>query len=143
MKVMRLVMVLAIAVAVAVSMAIAQAPQGGQGGGRGAGAGAPPGGGAPGGAGGGQGRGGGGQRGPVFNVSSTAWPDGGEVPMKHAGRGDNKSPAFEFKWFTGATAAEQPATVMSFAVILHDIENVGANRGTSDTLHWMAWDSYS
>src|SRR5262245_32601221 len=119
MKVMRLVMVLAISVAVAVGVAVAQAPQGG--GGQGAGGGR--GGGAPGG--GGQGRGGGGQRGPVFNVSSPSFPDGGEVPMKHAGRGENKTPQFDFHWFNGTAAAEQPANVQTFAIVFHDIENVG------------------
>src|SRR6185436_4899961 len=120
MKVMRKVMVLAIAVAVAVSIAVAQAPQGGgQGGGRGAGGGAP---------GGGGGRGGG-ARGPAFSVSSPSFPDGGEVPMKHAGRGENKTPQFDFQWFTGTNPAEQPATVQSFTIIFHDIENA-TNRGT-------------
>ncbi len=126
MKVMRLVTIVAMIAAVTLGMAIAQAPPaGGQGGqGRGApGAGGPPGG-APGGApGGGRTVGRSCQRGPAFNVTSTAWPDGGEVPMKHAGRGENKSPAFEFHWFNGTAAAEQPATVQTFAVIFHDIEN--------------------
>jgi hypothetical protein len=40
---------------------------------------------------------------PVLSVTSTGFPDGGEVPMHHAGRGDNKSPAFEFHWSTGNT----------------------------------------
>src|SRR5262249_18235022 len=96
-----------------------------------------PGAGGPGGGGGGQARGG--QRGPAFNVTSSAWPDGGEVPMKHAGRGGNMSPAFEFKWFQGTMPTDQPANVQSFAVIFHDIENA-SNRGPTDTLHWMAWD---
>jgi phosphatidylethanolamine-binding protein (PEBP) family uncharacterized protein len=138
MKLMRVVMVLAMIVAVAVGMA-AQAPAGGQGGGQrgpGAGAGAPPAGGAPGGAPGGARQGGRGARGPAFTVTSNAWPDGGEVPMKYAGRGENKSPAFEFAWFNGTEKTEQPATVQSFAVVFHDIENPGQNRGTADTLHW-------
>jgi len=132
-------MVLAIVVAVAIGMAIAQAPQGGGGGGRGAGGGAgAPGGGAPGG---GQGRGGGGgARGPVFNVSSPSFPDGGEVPQKHAGRGGNMTPQFDFHWFNAAAPADQPATVQTFAIVFHDIENVGANRGTSDTLHWTVFN---
>ena len=37
----------------------------------------------------------------VLSVTSNAWPDGGEVPMHNAGRGDNKSPAFEFHWTLG------------------------------------------
>jgi len=126
MRVMRMVMVLAIMVAVTIGMAIAQAPQGGRGQGG-------PGGGR-GGAGGGRG-----QRGPAFNVTSNAWPDGGEVPMKHAFRGENMSPAFEFKWFNGNTAADQPANVQSFTVIFHDIENA-TNRGTADTLHWSMFN---
>ena len=139
MKVMRMVMVLSIVIAVAIGMALAQAPAGGQGGGqRGPGAGGPPGGG-PGGAG---GRAGGGQRGPAFNVTSPSFPDGGEIPLKHAGArgiGMNVSPAFEFHWFQGTMPAEQPATVQSFAVIFHDIENA-TNRGTADTLHWSAFN---
>lgn len=139
MRVLRLVSVLAVIVAVTLGMAIAQAPQVGPAG-AGPGRGGPPGGGPPGG---GPQRGGGrGGLGPVFNVTTNAWPDGGEIPMKHAGRGDNRSPAFEFRWFMRATMdpAEQPPYVQSFAVILHDMENPGFGRGTSDTLHWMAWD---
>jgi hypothetical protein len=138
MKVTRVVMIMAVIVAVAVGMAVAQAPAGGQGGGqRGPGAGAAPGG-APGGAQGGR-AGGRGQRGPVLSVTSNAWPDGGEVPMKYAGRGENKSPAFEFQWFNGMTPAEQPATVQSFVVVFHDIEN-STNRGAADTLHWTMYN---
>lgn len=139
MKVMRVVAIVSIIVAVTVGMAVAQAPAGGQGapaGGAGQGRGAGAGG--PGGGGGGR-QGGGGRGGPAFSVTSSAWPDGGEVPMKHAFRGENKSPAFEFHWFNGATATEQPATVQSFAVIFHDIENA-TNRGPADTLHWAAWN---
>jgi Raf kinase inhibitor-like YbhB/YbcL family protein len=91
---------------------------------------------------GGQGRGGGGGRGPagpVFTVTSSAWPDGGEVPQKHAGRGGNMSPAFEFNWVQGGNPAAPPATLASYMIILHDIEN--APRGEQpDTLHWMIWD---
>lgn len=81
----------------------------------------------------------GGGRGPVLSVSSTAFPDGGEVPMHNAGRGDNKSPAFEFHWMNGATAATAPDTVKSYTIVLHDIENSTA-RGTGDTLHWTAFN---
>jgi Raf kinase inhibitor-like YbhB/YbcL family protein len=134
MKMMRVVAIVSIIVAVAVGMA-AQAPAGGQGGGGGQGRGA-----GAGGQGGGGGRqGGGGRGGPVLSVTSPAWPDGGEVPMKHAFRGENKSPAFEFHWFMGTMPVDQPATVQSFAVIFHDIENA-TNRGPADTLHWSAWN---
>ena len=108
-------------IAVSVAVGMAQAPQ------------APAGGAAPA----GQGRGGG--RGPVLSVTSPSFPDGGEIPMKHGGRGDNKSPAFEFHWSNGPTPAEAPANLQSYAVIFHDIEN--ASRGTTaDTLHWAAFN---
>lgn len=159
MKAMRVVMVLSIIVAVTIGMAVAQAPAGGQGGGqRGPGAGAAPGaapgaqgaapgaqGGAPGGGRQGGAPGGGrGQRGPALSVTSTAWPDGGEVPAKNAfsggAAGMNVSPAFEFKWFQGANAADPPATLQTYAVIFHDMSNPGRGGTTPDTLHWTAWN---
>ncbi len=85
------------------------------------------------------GRPGGPPRGPVLSVTSTAFPDGGEVPMRNAGRGENKSPAFEFHWSNGLTPAEAPATLQTYAVVLHDVENSTA-RGTTDTLHWTAFN---
>jgi hypothetical protein len=82
----------------------------------------------------------GGGRGPVLSVTSTSFPDGGEVPMHNAGRGDNKSPAFEFHWMNGTAPASAPDTVKSYAVVLHDVENPGPMRGTTDTLHWTAFN---
>src|SRR4051812_36000867 len=75
------------------------------------------------------GKGKGGPPRPVLSVTSTAWADGGEVPMKHAGRGENKSPAFEFHWSLGNTPSEAPEGLQSYAVIFHDIEN-STNRTT-------------
>lgn len=75
----------------------------------------------------------------VFSVSSDAWPDGGEVPMKNAFRGENKSPAFEFHWFLGTNPSSAPETVQSYAVIFHDVENSTA-KTTVDTLHWTAFN---
>jgi hypothetical protein len=96
----------------------------------------PPAGGAPGAA-----RGGGGARGPVFSVTSPSFADGAEVPMHHAGRGDNKSPQFDFHWYAAGTmnAADAPANLQSYAIVLHDIENATA-RGTTDTLHWTIFN---
>jgi Raf kinase inhibitor-like YbhB/YbcL family protein len=81
----------------------------------------------------------GGARGPVLSVTSTSFPDGGEVPMRNAGRGENKSPAFEFHWMTGLNPAQAPAALQTYAVIFHDVEN-SSNRGTTDTLHWSAFN---
>jgi Raf kinase inhibitor-like YbhB/YbcL family protein len=75
----------------------------------------------------------------VLSVTSDAWPDGGEVPMKYSGRGENKSPAFEFHWTLGPNAAAAPAELQSYAIIFHDIEN-STNKTTVDTLHWTAFN---
>ena len=85
---------------------------------------------------------GGGRGGPPrlsLSVTSPAWPDGGEVPMRNAGRGENKSPAFEFHWNLGPNPGTAPDTLQTYAVIFHDIEN-STNKGTADTLHWTAFN---
>src|ERR1700730_6986818 len=76
---------------------------------------------------------------PVFSVTTTAWPDGGEVPMKNAGRGENKSPAFEFHWSLVNDPTTPPDSLQTYAVIFHDIEN-SSNKTTVDTLHWSAFN---
>jgi Raf kinase inhibitor-like YbhB/YbcL family protein len=117
MNVMRKSLLSAVVVVSASAMAIAQAPPGPPGGGRGP-AGPPR---------------------PVFSVTTDAWPDGGEVPMKHAGRGENKSPAWEFHWTIVNAPAPAPDTLQSYAVIFHDVEN-STNKTTADTLHWSAFN---
>jgi Raf kinase inhibitor-like YbhB/YbcL family protein len=76
---------------------------------------------------------------PVLSVTSNGWPDGGEVPMHNAFRGDNKSPAFEFHWTLGPNAGSPPENLQTYAVIFHDIEN-STNKTTTDTLHWSAFN---
>jgi Raf kinase inhibitor-like YbhB/YbcL family protein len=76
---------------------------------------------------------------PVLWVSSTAWADGAEVPMKNAFRGENKSPAFEFHWNLSTNPTTAPETLQTYAVIFHDIEN-SSNKTTTDTLHWTAFN---
>lgn len=76
---------------------------------------------------------------PLLWVTSPAWPDGGMVPMHYGGRGDNKSPAFEFHWNLGTNPGTAPDTLQTYAVILHDVENSTA-KGTVDTLHWSAFN---
>jgi Raf kinase inhibitor-like YbhB/YbcL family protein len=129
------VMAIFIAVAVAASLAVAQDAPPARGGGRAPGG---PGGGAqaaPGGRQGG-GRGGGG---PVFTVTSTGWADGDVIPSKFVYSGDKKSPPFDLKWMMGGAEVAAPATLQSYAIIFHDIENAPRG-GDPDTLHWMAWD---
>jgi Raf kinase inhibitor-like YbhB/YbcL family protein len=141
----RIMMVVAIlvTVALATALAVAQAPAAGQGGAPPAGA---PGAGGPGGGGrgaggpGGGGQGRGGPRGPALTVTTAAWPDGDVIPAKYVNAGEKKSPAFDFKWMMGTADAMAPATLQSFAIIFHDIENAPNATSGEDTLHWMIWD---
>jgi Raf kinase inhibitor-like YbhB/YbcL family protein len=117
MKTIQRTVLSAIAITASCAMVMAQAPGGGKGGGKGPGG--PP--------------------RPVLSVTSPAWPDGGEVPMKKAGRGENKSPEFEFHWTAGNNPVAAPEGLQSYAVIFHDIEN-STNKTTVDTLHWSAFN---
>lgn len=76
---------------------------------------------------------------PALSVTSPAWPDGGEVPMRNAGRGENKSPAFEFHWTLAGNPTNPPEGLQTYAVIFHDIEN-STNKTAADTLHWSAFN---
>jgi len=137
-----MVVAIFVTVALATALAVAQAPagapgQGGPGGGA-PGAGGPGGGrgqGGPGGGGGGRGRGG-----PALTVTTSAWPDGDVIPSKYVNAGDKKSPAFDFKWVMAGADVAAPATIQSYAIIFHDIENAPSATTGEDTLHWMIWD---
>ena len=75
----------------------------------------------------------------VLWVTTTAWADGGEIPMTNAARGENKSPAFEFHWNLGVNPATAPEALQTYAVIFHDVEN-SSNKTSVDTLHWSAFN---
>jgi Raf kinase inhibitor-like YbhB/YbcL family protein len=80
---------------------------------------------------GGGGRGGG--RGfnlPPLLMETDAFPDGGIVPQKYAGRG-GVQPAFKF--------SNAPAGTVAYAMIFHDVD-VALQGSTNDVLHWMAWN---
>ena len=80
---------------------------------------------------GGGGRGGrGGFNLPPLLMQTDAFPDGGIVPQKYAGRG-GVQPGFKF---TGA-----PEGTVSYAIIFHDID-VALQGNTGDVLHWIAWN---
>jgi Raf kinase inhibitor-like YbhB/YbcL family protein len=82
------------------------------------------------------GRGGGGRGGrggfnlPPLLMQTDAFPDGGIVPQKYAGRGGIQ-PGFKF---SGA-----PEGTVSYAIIFHDID-VALQGNTGDVLHWIAWN---
>lgn len=76
---------------------------------------------------------------PVFSVTTTAWADGAEVPLKYTFRGENMSPPWEFHWSIVNDPAPTPDALQSYAVIFHDVEN-STNKTTVDTLHWSAFN---
>jgi Raf kinase inhibitor-like YbhB/YbcL family protein len=64
-------------------------------------------------------------------VESSAFPDGGIIPLKHSMYGTNIQPDFKI---TGV-----PATAQSVAIIFHDLD-VASGDNPDDNLHWMAWN---
>jgi Raf kinase inhibitor-like YbhB/YbcL family protein len=87
---------------------------------------------APGGRGGG-GRGGRGGGGGVQNMTlvTTAWPDGGVIPLRYTQAGPELSPAIQW---SGA-----PQGTVSFVLIFHDADSL-VNSSTDGTLHWLLWN---
>jgi Raf kinase inhibitor-like YbhB/YbcL family protein len=117
---MRFIRLALVLVAVAVALVEAQTPQRG----------APPPvapGGQPGGRGGGRGRG----AIPVMTVTSSAWPDGGPIPVKYTQAGEEASPPLAW--------SNVPENVASFVLIAHDVDAAIGN-GSDDLLHWMLWN---
>ena len=67
----------------------------------------------------------------VMTLTSTSWPDGGQIPMKYTQAGDEVSPAFAWSNVSDGTA--------SFVLIAHDLD--AATGGGIDTVvHWMLWN---
>jgi hypothetical protein len=88
------------------------------------------------------GRGGGrGGRGvQVMTLSTTAWTDGGQIPVKYSQAGDELSPPLAW---SGA-----PEGTASFVLIVHDLDAMvnppndytAPVRDTNDVLHWLVWN---
>lgn len=67
----------------------------------------------------------------VMTLTSTAFADGGQIPMKHAQPGRDVSPPLAW---SGA-----PDSTRSFVLIVHDAD-AAIGDGTDDMLHWMVWN---
>lgn len=67
----------------------------------------------------------------VMTLTSTAWPDGGQIPAKYTQAGDESSPPLAW--------SNTPEGVVSYALIVHDVDAAIGN-GTDDVLHWMLWN---
>jgi Raf kinase inhibitor-like YbhB/YbcL family protein len=77
-------------------------------------------------------RGGGRGRGvQVMTLTTTAWPDGGQIPAKHAQSGGDVSPPLAW--------SNVPETAASFVLTVHDLD-AATGPGTDDALHWLVWN---
>src|SRR5580692_11238464 len=83
--------------------------------------------------GGGRGAGGRGRGGafPNLTLTTTAWPDGGMIPLRYTQAGAEISPAIQW--------SAPPAGTASFVLIFHDADTL-VNNSTDDLLHWMLWN---
>ena len=82
-------------------------------------------------AGGGGQRGGGAAAGPPMTLTTTAFPDGGQIPARYTQAGEQISPAL--------TWTNAPANTASFVLHMHDME-LARNRTTDDQVHWLVWN---
>jgi len=77
-------------------------------------------------------RGGGRGRGvQIMTLTAAAWPDGGQIPARHAQQGGDVSPTLAW--------SNVPDGAASFVLVFHDLDAAVAP-GTDDTLHWLVWN---
>jgi Raf kinase inhibitor-like YbhB/YbcL family protein len=67
----------------------------------------------------------------VMTLTTTAWPDGGQIPAKYTQAGDQMSPPLAW--------TNVPDNIASFVLIVHDVD-AAIGPGTDDILHWMVWN---
>ena len=76
-------------------------------------------------------RGGGGRPRPaVMTLTTTAWPDGGVIPLKHSQAGDEMSPPL--------TWSDVPADAASFVLIVTDVDVTSGS--AEGLLQWLVWN---
>jgi Raf kinase inhibitor-like YbhB/YbcL family protein len=66
-----------------------------------------------------------------MTLSTTAWPDGGTIPAKHAQPGPDVSPPL--------TWSAPPEGTQSFVLVVRDLD-VFSGRGMDHPLHWLVWN---
>ena len=77
------------------------------------------------------GRGGRGFGAQTMTLVTTAWPDGGMIPLRYTQAGPEISPAIQW---SGA-----PQGTASFVLIFHDPDTLVPN-STDGILHWLVWN---
>jgi Raf kinase inhibitor-like YbhB/YbcL family protein len=75
----------------------------------------------------------GGRGGPIqtMTLTTTAWPDGGIIPLRYTQAGPEISPAIQW--------SSVPANTASFVLFFQDVDSV-VNNSTDSMLHWLVWN---
>lgn len=68
---------------------------------------------------------------PPMTLTTSAFPDGGVIPIRYTQAGEQVSP--ELKW------TNTPPGTASFVLHMHD-PDVARNRTTEDQAHWVVWN---
>lgn len=66
-----------------------------------------------------------------MTLTTTAFPDGGQIPVRYTQAGEQVSPALVW--------TNAPPNTASFVLHMHDLE-VARNRTTDDQVHWLVWN---
>ena len=69
--------------------------------------------------------------GPGLTITTAAWPDGDDIPLKYTQAGEQASP--QLAW------ANAPMGTQSYVLHMHDMEGA-RNKTTEDQLHWLVWN---
>lgn len=69
--------------------------------------------------------------GPPLVMTSTAFADGSDIPVKYTSAGDKTSPPISW--------TNTPAGTVSFLLHMHDMEFT-RNHTSEDMLHWLVWN---
>jgi Raf kinase inhibitor-like YbhB/YbcL family protein len=68
---------------------------------------------------------------PPMTLTTSAWADGTDIPVKYTQAGEQVSP--ELKW------TNAPPGTAGFVLLMHD-PDVALNGTTDDQLHWLVWN---
>ncbi len=67
-----------------------------------------------------------------MQLKSAAFEQGGRIPARHTGEGDDVSPALEW--------SDVPDGTRSFAIVCHDPDAPLVSRGTYGFVHWVLYN---
>jgi Raf kinase inhibitor-like YbhB/YbcL family protein len=68
---------------------------------------------------------------PALTLTTPAWPDGDEIPVKYSQAGEQVSPALNW--------TNVPPGTVSFVLHMRD-PDVARNKSIEDQVHWLVWN---